>query len=69
MKKVVLILGVISMFAIASCSKEKTCKCVTTTTGLPDVEQVLTIQDGSCSDLNTEATTAGVTAKMTCTEQ
>lgn len=74
MKRVTLILGVLVIAALSSCSKEKDCRCVTDFTGtgseqLADVTVTTTIDKGDCSDLNTTTTTFGLVATMTCTEQ
>ena len=77
MKKVMIFIAVAAMFAMAGCSKSKTCNCkmtqnipyvgpsVTTTTA--------TIEKGNCSDLNSTSTTTmdgiTVTTTMECTEK
>ncbi len=68
MKRVFLSLAVIAMIGLASCDKEKTCKCTTESNGL-SVESEEIIQEGDCSDLNTNQTVFGVTTKKTCVEE
>ncbi|MBK21494.1 MAG: hypothetical protein CMP63_04135 [Flavobacteriales bacterium] len=55
MKKLVLLAVVFGSFALTSCSKEKDCECTTTVPGLDPVTQVYTIEDGDCSDLETNS--------------
>lgn len=69
MKKLTLILGLLVVVAFSSCSKEKDCKCVTSTTGMQDVTTTMTIKNGKCSDGNSTTTSGGLTVTTTCTEQ
>lgn len=69
MKKLTIILGLLTIVALGSCNKEKDCKCVASSTGMPDVSSTMTIKNGECSDGNSTVTTAGVTVTTTCTEQ
>ncbi len=71
MKKIAFILGVALLVGMSSCSKEKDCTC-TTTSSIPTVPATTVdkhIDDGDCSDLDTKATTAGITTKVTCKEK
>lgn len=68
MKKLALILGVVAVIGFSSCKKEKNCKCITTVGGIQSSEAVITTTE-SCSSLNTEVTSGGITAVMTCTEE
>lgn len=69
MKKLTLIaaFAAVSIFA-TSCSKEKDCECVTDVAGLTSTTDV-TIEDGDCSDMDSETTTMGITSTVTCTEK
>lgn len=69
MKRVLLPLCTVALFALASCNKEKTCDCVTEVDGTQTGTTEATIEDGDCSDMNTSTTTFGVTSSVTCTEQ
>ena len=71
MKKILLGLSVIALISFASCSKEKDCKCTTTTTsdvieGATIIESVVHIDDGKCSDLNKEDTKLGIKVVVKC---
>lgn len=77
MKKVMIIIVLATMFAVAGCSKSKTCNC-TTTQNIPYVgpsttNTTVNINEGNCSDLNTTSTTTvegvTVTTVMECTEK
>ena len=72
-----ILLAVAAMFAVAGCSKSKTCDC-TVTQDIPYVgpsttTTTTTIEKGNCSDLNTTSTTTmdgmTVTTKMVCKEK
>ncbi|HRG28373.1 MAG TPA: hypothetical protein PLJ00_10825 [Chitinophagales bacterium] len=69
MKKLPLFIlaAALTVFA-TSCSKEKTCDCVTTALGI-ETESTLVIEDGDCSDLDEEVTVSGITTSVECTEQ
>ena len=69
MKRILLGLSVIALISLASCSKEKDCKCTTTTTsdlieGATIVESDVHIEDGKCSDLNSENSMLGVKVEV-----
>ena len=71
MKKILLGLSVIALISLASCSKEKDCACTTTTTsdlleGANVVEEVVHIDEGKCSDLNSEESSLGVKVVVKC---
>lgn len=76
MKSLLLSIGVVAMFAMVSCSKEKTCECVSKYSGYDatyaslykDVTTTVTTKE-ECSDGNSSMTTSGVTVKTTCTEK
>ena len=68
MKKLLLGLAVIGMITLASCSKEKDCECTSTSGGTEIGTTTTTIEDGECSDMDTEVTSGGVTAKTECVE-
>lgn len=57
----------LTVFA-TSCSKEKTCECVTDFGGVESTSTAV-IEDGDCSDLDYSTTTLGVTTTLTCVEQ
>lgn len=66
MKKLLLILSFILImglsFSVTSCSKEKTCKCTTTSSNGAEISSVtVTIKEGKCSAKNT--TILGVETK------
>lgn len=72
-----ILLAVAAMFAMAGCSKSKTCKC-TITQNVPYVGPTTTtttgtIEKGDCSDLNSTTTTTvdgmTITQTMVCVEQ
>ncbi len=70
MKKIILIAAfAMGGLMLASCSK-KECKCTMKYSNnvMPPVETTSKIDKGKCSDLNTTATTSGVTATMTCVQ-
>ncbi len=75
MKKVLLALGVVAMFAFAtSCSKEKDCTCTTSYSGtgseyFTPTTADMHIEDGDCSDGNATVSTMGVTATTECKEK
>ena len=54
MKKLLLGFAIIGMISLASCSKEKDCKCTNTVTGMDAITTTVTIDDGKCSDMNSE---------------
>lgn len=56
------------MFTV-SCSKEKTCKCTTAVNGKVVGEVVDNIEEGNCSDENSEITVFKTTTKVECVEQ
>lgn len=71
MKRILLGLAVIALISLASCSKEKDCKCTTTTTsdlveGATIVESDVRIDEGRCSDLNETNTKLGFTVELKC---
>lgn len=70
MKNVFFAFALLLTLGLTSCDKEKTCTCTTKTTMDGEVmgEDIVTTVDTKedCSDLNTSATTMGVTATMTC---
>lgn len=67
MKKVFLSLAVLGMISLASCNKEKDCECVTEGGGMDNTTTV-TIEEGDCSDMDTETSSGGMTVTTTCTE-
>ena len=68
MKKLALVLGVFTVLAFTSCSKEKTCLCTTTVSGTTSgTSELVTKED--CNSLDTETTVMGITSKMTCKEK
>ena len=69
MKRVLLPLCIVALFALASCNKEKTCECVTEVDGTQTGTTETVIEDGECSDMNTSSTTLGITSSVTCTEK
>lgn len=77
MKKAMFIIAVAAMFAIAGCSKTKTCNCKMTQNvpyvGPTVTNTTTTIEKGSCSDLNSTSTTTvegmTITQTMECVEQ
>jgi len=68
MKKLTFILAATAVIALASCSKEKDCTCVSTVDGTEMGTTKHTIEDGDCSDMNTESTLMGISSKVSCTE-
>ncbi len=70
MKRLALLLGVLTVIAFSSCSKEKDCECTTTQTGQTDpiITQVH-IDDGDCSDMNITQTVGSIEQKMECVEK
>lgn len=77
MKKVMILLAVAALFAVAGCSKSKTCNCTTTQNipyvGPTETVSTVTIESGNCSDMNSTSTTTmegmTVTTTITCTEK
>ena len=71
------IIAVAAMFAIAGCSKTKTCNCKMTQNvpyvGPTVTNTTTTIEKGSCSDLKSTSTTTvegmTITQTMECVEQ
>lgn len=71
------IIAVAAMFAMAGCSKTKTCNCKMTQNvpyvGPTVTNTTTTIEKGSCSDLNSTSTTTvegmTITQTMECVEQ
>lgn len=51
MKKVLLAIAVVAMIGLASCSKQKQCKCTGTLLGTEMSTEVTIDRDGSCNDL------------------
>ena len=66
MKKVILAIAVLAMIGLASCSKEKDCKCTATLYGVSVDLGTYHITEGSCSDL--ETTISGYSV-VTCQQQ
>lgn len=70
MKKILLAFAVVGMITLASCSKEKDCKCTTSITGDAIANSSTTttvhIEDGKCRDMNSETTVLGITSKVVC---
>lgn len=69
MKKLPLFIlaAALTVFA-TSCSKEKTCDCVTDVMGIQSSSTVV-IEDGDCSDMDYSTTQLGITTSVECTEQ
>lgn len=71
MKKIILIAAIaMGGLMLASCSSKKECKCTMkySDNSIAPVETTSTLEKGECSDLNTTATTSGITATMTCVQ-
>ncbi|MDD4216632.1 MAG: hypothetical protein PHZ24_04770 [Bacteroidales bacterium] len=70
MKKLLLGFAVIGMISLASCSKERDCKCTTSITGdsiaTSSSTSTVHIEDGRCRDMNSETTILGITSKVVC---
>ena len=73
MKKALLIISILGLISLASCKKEYTCKCTTSYTGTnsENIESFssVTISETKCADLESTATSDGITMNTTCTEQ
>lgn len=77
MKKALILMAVVAVFAMTGCSKSKTCNCKTTQ-NIPGVgptvtNTTLTVEDGNCSSANSTSTTTingmTVTTTIECSEQ
>ncbi len=66
MKKALIGFAVICMFFLASCSKERDCKCTTTINDEEFSVVTVHIEDGRCRDLNSETSVAGITTEVKC---
>lgn len=68
MKKL-LFVAVLGVIALSSCKKEKDCECTSKSGGVVAGTTTTTIKDGECADMNTSATTMGVTVSTECVEK
>jgi hypothetical protein len=70
MKKLPLFIlaAALTVFA-TSCSKEKTCSCDTSLNGVTTGTTSAVIEDGECSDLDSEVNLLGSITKVECTEE
>ena len=72
MKKIGIILAAALLVGFASCSKEKNCECITTTTmeGMEPITATATfVTEEECSTGNSEITLEGMATKTVCKEK
>lgn len=68
MKRVLLSLSIVALFAATSCNSEKDCECETFVNGTSQSTTTTTIEDGECSDLESSSSSGGSSSKVECEE-
>ena len=74
MKKVLLVLFVGAVLALAGCKKERTCECTTSYTGegtemMQDVVVEVTIEGEKCETMDVSTTVGEITTSVVCVEK